>query len=105
MQVDRGAVKFVMRGADIKCPGLTSPGGRMDQVSKDTVVAVMVEGKQHALGVGLTKLSSNEMFDFSNFFGFIFITTLFCSKNVNSGDAIENIHYLNDGLYTTDRIE
>jgi len=27
MQVDKGAVKFVLSGANIMCPGFTSPGG------------------------------------------------------------------------------
>lgn len=27
VQVDKGAIKFVMSGANIMCPGLTSPGG------------------------------------------------------------------------------
>ncbi|CAE7949086.1 mcts1 [Symbiodinium sp. KB8] len=30
MQVDKGAIKFVLRGASIMCPGLTSPGGEME---------------------------------------------------------------------------
>ncbi|MQM06359.1 hypothetical protein Taro_039179, partial [Colocasia esculenta] len=29
-QVDRGAIKFVLAGANIMCPGLTSPGGGLD---------------------------------------------------------------------------
>lgn len=30
LQVDRGAIKFVLAGANIMCPGLTSPGGVLD---------------------------------------------------------------------------
>ena len=30
-QVDRGAIKFVFSGANIMCPGLTSPGGILDE--------------------------------------------------------------------------
>ena len=30
-QVDRGAIKFVLSGANIMCPGLTSPGAKLDQ--------------------------------------------------------------------------
>lgn len=38
-QVDRGAIKFVLAGANIMCPGLTSPGGAMDdEVSEETPV-------------------------------------------------------------------
>ena len=38
-QVDRGAIKFVLSGANIMCPGLTSPGGLMDdEVDEETPV-------------------------------------------------------------------
>lgn len=37
-QVDKGAIKFVLSGANIMCPGLTSPGAKMTEVPKDTVV-------------------------------------------------------------------
>lgn len=38
-QVDRGAIKFVLSGANIMCPGLTSPGGAMDgEVEAETPV-------------------------------------------------------------------
>ena len=30
VQVDHGAIKFVLNGADIMCPGLTSKGARME---------------------------------------------------------------------------
>jgi len=29
-RVDRGAIKFVLAGANIMCPGLTSAGGEVD---------------------------------------------------------------------------
>ena len=38
MQVDKGAVKFVLRGSNVMCQGLTSPGGRMEDVPANTVV-------------------------------------------------------------------
>ena len=38
-QVDRGAIKFVLSGANIMCPGLTSPGGALDdEVDAETPV-------------------------------------------------------------------
>lgn len=30
-RVDRGAIKFVLAGANIMCPGLTSAGGNLDE--------------------------------------------------------------------------
>ncbi|KAJ1696477.1 hypothetical protein LUZ63_004989 [Rhynchospora breviuscula] len=81
-QVDRGAIKFVLSGANIMCPGLTSPGGVLDEeVLEDTPVAIMAEGKQHALAIGYTKMSAKDI------------------KNVNKGIGVDNMHYLNDGLW------
>ncbi|KAJ2360532.1 translation machinery-associated protein 20 [Coemansia sp. RSA 2610] len=47
VQVDRGAIKFVLSGANIMCPGLTSPGARLpaENLPEGTIVAVMAEGK------------------------------------------------------------
>lgn len=61
LQVDKGAIRFVLSGANIMCPGLTSPGACMNKVDKGTVVAVMAEGKQHALAIGYTILSTDDM--------------------------------------------
>ncbi|XP_014288912.1 malignant T-cell-amplified sequence 1 [Halyomorpha halys] len=80
-QVDKGAIRFVLSGANIMCPGLTSPGAKMIDAPKDTIVAVMAEGKQHALAVGITALSTEDI------------------AKVNKGVGIENCHYLNDGLW------
>ena len=40
VQVDRGAIKFVMQGANIMCPGLTSAGGRIDENMKENTIVV-----------------------------------------------------------------
>lgn len=80
-QVDKGAIKFVLSGANIMCPGLTSPGAKMTPAAKGTVVAVMAEGKQHALAVGVTAMSTEDI------------------SKINKGIGIENCHYLNDGLW------
>jgi PUA domain protein len=37
-QVDKGAIKFVLSGANIMCPGLTSKGGKVAEVPKNTIV-------------------------------------------------------------------
>ncbi|KAL3878375.1 hypothetical protein ACJMK2_030764 [Sinanodonta woodiana] len=81
MQVDKGAIRFVLSGANIMCPGLTSPGAKMTKVDKDQIVAIMAEGKQHALAIGVTKMSTDEII------------------SSNKGIGVDNIHYLNDGLW------
>ncbi|KAF3340657.1 Malignant T-cell-amplified sequence 2 [Carex littledalei] len=81
-QVDRGAIKFVLSGANIMCPGLTSPGGSLDEeVLEERPVAIMAEGKEHALAIGFTKMSAKDI------------------KNINKGIGVDNMHYLNDGLW------
>ena len=37
-QVDKGAVKFILSGANIMCPGLTSPGANMVDAAVDTPI-------------------------------------------------------------------
>ncbi|KAG3257514.1 MCTS1-like, partial [Ictidomys tridecemlineatus] len=81
LKVDKGAIKFVLSGANIMCPGLTSPGAKLYPAAVDTIVAIMAEGKQHALCVGVLKMSAEDI------------------EKVNKGIGIENIHYLNDGLW------
>ncbi|KAK3418664.1 hypothetical protein EUGRSUZ_H03249 [Eucalyptus grandis] len=82
LQVDSGAIKFVLAGANIMCPGLTSPGGALDdEVGAETPVAIMAEGKQHALAIGFTKMSAKDI------------------RAVNKGIGVDNMHYLNNGLW------
>ena len=53
----------------------------MTKVDSGQVVAVMAEGKEHAVAIGLMKMSSEELL----------------AKN--KGIGLDNIHYLNDGLW------
>ncbi len=83
MQVDKGAIRFVLGGANIMCPGFTSAGGSMpEELPAESPVAVYAEGKQHCMALGLTKMSTADI------------------KRVNKGIAVETMHYLADGLYT-----
>jgi len=80
-KVDKGAIRFVLSGANIMCPGLTHPNAIMTPAEKNTVVAVMAEGKEHALAVGCTQMSTDDI------------------TSINKGIGVENLHYLNDGLW------
>lgn len=81
-QVDKGAIKFVLKGADIFCAGLTHPtGGSMVDVEEGTVVAIYAEGKQHACAIGETTMSTAEI------------------RKVNSGVGVKMIHFLGDGFW------
>ena len=80
-RVDRGAIRFVLSGANIMAPGLTSAGGHMDDVEAESVVAIMAEGKEHALAIGITTMSSQKI------------------REINKDIAVENTHWLKDGLW------
>ena len=40
LQVDKGAIKFILSGANIMCPGLTSAGARMDVDLPEEMIVV-----------------------------------------------------------------
>ncbi|KAJ8655238.1 hypothetical protein O0I10_009106 [Lichtheimia ornata] len=82
LQVDRGAIKFVLSGANIMCPGLTSKGARMDvDLPEESMVAIMAEGKENALAIGWLKMSTEDI------------------RKKNKGIGCDNIHHLNDTLW------
>lgn len=84
LRVDKGAIKFVISGANIMCPGLTSSGATIhDEVDEDEPVAIYAEGKEHALAIGITKMSTADI------------------KSVNKGIGVDLVHYLNDGLWSS----
>jgi len=69
-------------------PGLTSKGGDLSvDVESEKFVAVMAEGKEEAVAIGQTKMSTKEM------------------KEIKKNTAVTNLHYLNDGLWSTMQIE
>jgi len=67
------------------CPGLTSAGGYLPPaetvIPANSLVAVHAEGKEHAVAVGMTKLSTEEM------------------RKVNKGVGVEIAAYLGDDLW------
>lgn len=96
LRIDRGAIRFVLSGAALMIPGLTSPGGRLPQTGDDaeegykygtealepgTVVVIEAEGKENACMVGPLKISTTEM------------------MTAKKGVAMDGGHYLGDGLW------
>lgn len=85
--VDIGGCKFVVSGANVMCPGLTSEGGTIgEDIDSDSIVAIYIEGKKHAVAVGKTTMSSEDI------------------AKINKGVCIENIHHLGDGLWMNYRL-
>lgn len=53
VQVDKGAIRFVLGGAHIMCPGLTSKGGKMEEdLPAETAVVRACETKREDWGGG-----------------------------------------------------
>ncbi|KAK9236314.1 PUA-like domain-containing protein [Lipomyces kononenkoae] len=84
VRVDRGAIKFILSGANIMCPGLTSKGATLpdENLPAGTVVAILAEGKETALAVGKLIMDTDEI------------------KKVNKGIGIEVGTHLGDGLWS-----
>jgi malignant T-cell-amplified sequence len=85
IQIDRGAIRFVLSGATLMAPGLTSPGGRLPdkehELKEGEVVAVCAEGKEEICMVGALKMGTEEM------------------KGKKKGVVMDEGHYLGDGLW------
>lgn len=59
-QVDKGAIKFVLKGVDITCLHLASRGTKFCSAAADRIVAIEAEGKQLALGTAVMKMSADD---------------------------------------------
>ncbi|OAQ69529.1 PUA RNA binding domain-containingprotein [Purpureocillium lilacinum] len=108
IRIDRGAIRFVLSGATLMAPGLTSKGGRlpregahkaqleegkeMDQgvdeegrwsreLAKGEPVVIMAEGKEEACAVGTLVTATDEV------------------KAKGKGPVVEDAHFLGDGLW------
>ncbi|KAI1073973.1 translation machinery-associated protein [Whalleya microplaca] len=103
IRIDRGAIRFVLSGATLMAPGLTSVGGRLPsgaggdegldederwtrELEKGEPVVVRAEDKTEACAIGFLVAGTKEV------------------KEKGKGPVIEDAHYLGDGLWriTTD---
>ncbi|KAK4191925.1 putative translation machinery-associated protein 20 [Podospora australis] len=109
IRIDRGAIRFVLSGATLMAPGLTSKGGRLPEpnaregkepigegapnegadeegrwsreLEKGEPVVVMAEGKEEAAAVGILVMGTKEI------------------KEKGKGPVMEETHFLGDGLW------
>lgn len=75
--VDKGAVRFVVNGADIMCPGIVSAD---PEVAEGDLVIIKEEGHNKPLAIGKALIESSKMV-------------------ADSGKAIKSIHYVGDSLW------
>lgn len=107
VRIDRGAIRFVLSGATLMAPGLTSQGGRLPaegaaktleegreleqradaegrwsrELAKGEPVVIMAEGKEEACAVGTLVVGTDEV------------------KAKGKGPVVEDAHFLGDGLW------
>jgi len=88
--IDRGAIRFLLQGAHMMCRGMTSKGGYLPPAESELpagiAVALCAEGKEHAVGIGILKLSTEEI------------------KKVNRDVGVETITYLGDDLWHAQKL-
>ncbi len=99
VRIDRGAIRFVLSGATLMAPGLTSAGGRLPtpreaategrdeegrwsrELQKGEPVIIMAEGKEEACAVGVLVAGTKDV------------------KDKGKGPVVEDAHFLGDGLW------
>jgi malignant T-cell-amplified sequence len=104
IRIDRGAIRFVLSGATLMAPGLTSKGGRLPmdgklkegeemeqgikedgrwsrELEKGEPVVIVAEGKEEACAVGTLVVGTDEV------------------KAKGKGPVVEDAHFLGDGLW------
>ncbi len=100
IRIDRGAIRYVLGGATLMAPGLTSSGGRLPEprpdvqpeqvdaeghwsreLAKGEPVVITAEGKEEACAVGLLVAGTDEV------------------KSKGKGPVVEDAHFLGDGLW------
>jgi len=83
--IDRGAIRFVLSGATLMAPGLTSKGGRLPDADEELkaggVAVIEAEGKEEACLVGQLRMGTEEI------------------KEMKKGVVMDTGHYLGDGLW------
>ena len=83
--MDRGAIRFLLSGANMMCPGFTSAGGSLPPanagVAEGKPVSIYAEGKEHAAGIGITKMGTEAI------------------KKINKGVGVETVTYVGDDLW------
>jgi PUA domain protein len=74
-QTDAGAIRFVVGGANIMCPGFTSEDGALDhELAKGSPVVINAFGKKHAMAVGQVLMTRDDV------------------RSKNKGHCVENLY-------------
>ncbi|CAI2380744.1 unnamed protein product [Moneuplotes crassus] len=83
MQCDKGAIKHIIGGSDVMAPGLLHENGVIDESAVvGDVIAIMAEGKRHAMAIGRMAMTPADI------------------KETKKGIAIALETYITDALWT-----
>eukprot|EP00794_Sanderia_malayensis_P008445 gene8445-9347_t len=96
-QVDKGAIKFILSGANIMCPGLTSPGAKLNPIEADKIVVSFFD----SVACIVNKISQNVTVEF------LYEDLGYNGRRLakNKGIGIDTVHYLNDGLWVMKHLD
>ena len=80
IEVDKGAIPFVVKGADIMRPGITFID---EDVSENEIIVIKDEEHKKPLAVGISLYDGKEM------------------KEMEKGKVIRNLHYVGDSIWNS----
>jgi PUA domain protein len=87
-RTDKGAIPFVLGGANVMAPGFVNKGGEMPvDLPVGNPVVVLADGKEHAMAIGQVKMTRDDI------------------TSTKKGIAVEMMHFLNDGVWQTKRFD
>ena len=82
VQVDKGAIRHLLGGANMMCPGISSAGGDIDlSIRQGDIVAIYGEGKKQAIGIGKMAMDASKVLQ------------------VKKGVAVQLIHVIGDPFW------
>ena len=85
IQIDKGAIPFVLGGANVMSPGLTNPGGYLtDGLEENDIVVIRAHEKEFEIGLGMMKLSTDVI------------------RDTKKDTGVTLLHHINDGLWRTE---
>lgn len=76
--IDKGAMPFILKGADLMRPGIT----KIENFDKNEIITIKEENHNKIIAIGQTLLNSEQM------------------QKENKGKVIKILHYYNDEFFT-----
>jgi len=78
--IDKGAIKFIINGADVMVPGIVDTS---ESIEKGDIICIVDVEFKKTLAIGKSLMSSKEI------------------KEKNKGKAVQNLHHVGDKIWNT----